>query len=205
MAEAVKPDALRFGVVGTDRADLLQQHRAIAAEAWRIELSTPRTILESFKVLRVGVADIERHRDGLSMLDPMVVWLDRLGLFDRSKAPAPDDFATTSQFADFNRKLASTPGFLWMVTAGNDRVTQVNAGRAFARVQLAATAHGLAMQPLQQALQEYPEQARPHAEIRRLLDASSGERTVQMWARVGYAPPVDPAPRRGVAAHVVRA
>jgi len=28
---------------------------------------------------------------------------------------------------------------------------------------------------------------------------------VQMWARVGYAPPVEPAPRRGVAAHLVRA
>lgn len=48
-----------------------------------------------------------------------------------------------------------------MVTPGNDRVTQVNAGRAYARVQLAATAHGLATQPLSQALQEYAEQRKP--------------------------------------------
>ena len=53
-----------------------------------------------------------------------------------------------------DRKLESTPGFLWMVTEGNDRVAQVNSGRAYARVQLAATAHELAMQPLQQALEE---------------------------------------------------
>jgi hypothetical protein len=93
---------------------------------------------------------------------------------------------------------------MWMVTEGNDRATQVDAGRAYARVQLAATAHGVAMQPLQQALQEYPEQAGPHAEIRRLLDAPQPAQTVQMWARVGYAPPVGPAPRRGLQAHIAR-
>ena len=204
MSEAVKPHPLRFGFVGTDSSEALAQHRAIASEAWRIELTTPRTILESYRVLRVGADEIERYRDGLSVLDPMVVWLNRLGLFDRSKAPAPDDYATTSQIKDFDRKLDSTPGFLWLVSEGNERTTQVNAGRAYARVQLAATAHGVALQPLQQALQEYPEQAKPYADIRQLLDASAPARTVQMWARAGYAPPVDPAPRRGVAAQLVR-
>jgi hypothetical protein len=205
MADAAKPQRLRFGFVGSDQAEALTRHRAIAADAWRIELTTPRTILESYKVLRVGAAEIEQHRDGLTLLDPTVVLLNRFGLFDRSKAPAPGDFATTSQIKDFGRKLDSTPGFLWMVTEGNDRVTQVNAGRAYARVQLAATAHGVAMQPLQQALQEYPEQAGPYADIRRLVGAPQPAQTVQMWARVGYAPPVEPAPRRGVAAHLVRA
>lgn len=203
MTEAVKPNPMRFGFVGQDQPDALKQHRAIASEAWRIELTTPRTIMESYKVLRVGAAEIDAHRDGLYVLDPMVVWLNRFGLFDRSRAPAPDDYATTSQIKEFDKKLDSTPGFLWIVTEGNDRVTQVNAGRAYARVQLAATAHGLALQPLQQALQEYPEQAKPYADIRRLLDAPPPARTVQMWARVGYAPPVDPAPRRGVAAQLV--
>ena len=205
MEDAVKPDRLRFGFVGAQRPEVLQQHRAIAAEAWRIELVTPRTIMESYKVLRVGAAEIAQHRDGLSLMDPTVVWLNRFGLFDRSKAPGPEDFATTSQIKDFGEKLDSTPGFLWMVTEGNERVTQVNAGRAFARVQLAATAHDVAMQPLSQALQEYPEQAGPYADIRRLLDAPQPAQTIQMWARVGYAPAVPPAPRRGLPAHLVRA
>jgi hypothetical protein len=204
MADAVGPNPMRFGFVGTDQADSMAQHRAIAAEAWRIELTTPRAILESFKVLRVGATEVAQHRDGLTLMDPKIVWLNRLGLFDRSKAPGPDDFATTSQVKDFNSKLDSTPGFLWMVTEGNDRVTQVNAGRAYARVQLAATAHGIAMQPLQQALQEYPEQAKPYAAIRRLLNAPQPTQTIQMWARVGFAPPVGPAPRRGLAAHLVK-
>jgi len=204
MAEAVQPHPLRFGFVGTDHADALRQHRAIATEAWRIELTTPRTILETYKVLRVGAAEIDKYRDGLYVLDPMVVLMARVGLFDRSKAPAPDDYATTSQIGDFGKKLDSTPGFLWMVTEGNDRVTQIAAGRAYVRVQLAATGHGLAMQPLQQALEEYPEQAGPFAGIRRLLDAPQPQQTVQMWARVGFAPPAEPAPRRGVAAQIER-
>jgi len=203
MAAAVQPHPLRFGHVGTDQPARLQQHRDIAAEAWRIELTTPAAILESYKVLRVGAKEIVRHRDGLSITDPKLVWFERLGLFDRSKAPGPQDYATTSQIEDFHNKMASTPGFLWLVSAGNDRATQVNAGRAYARVQLAATAMGLAMQPLQQALQEYPEQARPYAAIRQLLDAPMPAQTVQMWARVGHAAPVQPAPRRGLAAHLV--
>ncbi|MGL6112189.1 MAG: Acg family FMN-binding oxidoreductase [Rubrivivax sp.] len=207
MAAALGPHglpALNFGFVGPEQPQALMRQREVAAEAWRIELITPRTIMESFKVLRVGASEVARHRDGLSLMDPGVVLLDRLGLFDRSQAPGPDDFATTSQIKDFGKKLDSTPGFLWMVSDGNDRATQVNAGRAYARVQLAATAHGVVMQPLQQALQEYPEQAKPHAEIRRLAGANAQAQTVQMWARVGFAPPVGPAPRRGVDAHILR-
>jgi hypothetical protein len=196
MLAAVQPHPLRFGSAGLEQAEDLRIHRSIALEAWRIELTTPRTIMESYVVLRVGAAEIAAHRDGLALLDPMVLLLNRVGLFDRSKPPGRDDYATTSQIKDFDKKLESTPGFLWMETDDNERVTQVNAGRAFARVQLAATAQGLAMQPLSQALQEYPEQQGPYGDIHALADATGPGQTVQMWARVGYAPPVPPAPRR---------
>ncbi len=134
----------------------------------------------------------------------MVRALTALGLFDRSKAPGPDDAATTGQIRDFNARIDGTPAFFWLVTEGNDRKTQVNAGRAYVRAQLAATAHGLAMQPLSQALQEYPEQAVPYAAIHALLDAPTARFTVQMWARLGYAPAIGPAPRRGLEAHIIR-
>ncbi|MEO8021780.1 twin-arginine translocation pathway signal protein [Polaromonas sp.] len=205
IATSVAPHPVRTGFVGPAQPDALQKHRAIASEAWRIELVTPRTILESFKVLRVGPREIAEHRDGLSNNTPMVRALTALGLFDRSKAPGPDDTATTGQIKDFNTKIATTPAFFWMVTEGNDRKTQVNAGRAYARAQLAATAQGLSMQPLSQALQEYPEQARPYADIHALLQAPPPRYTVQMWARLGYAPVVGPAPRRGVEAHLIKA
>ncbi len=188
--------APRVGFVGLEQAAALVEHRRIAREAWRIELTVPRTIMESFDVLRVGQSEIAAHRDGLSLTAPVVVALNTLGLFDRSKAPAPGDYATTSQIEEFEGKLASTPGFWWMVTPANDRVTQVNAGRAYVRAQLAATAQGLAMQPLSQALQEYPEQKQTYADIHALAGAKAPGETVQMWARVGYAPAVEPAPRR---------
>jgi hypothetical protein len=194
---------IRIGFAGAAQPRALRQQRAIASEAWRIELVTPRTILESYRVLRVGPGEIARHRDGLSTNAPMARALVALGLFDRTKAPGPQDMATTSQIKDFNEKIAATPAFFWLVTEGNDRATQVNAGRAYARAQLAGTAHGLAMQPLSQALQEYPEQARPYAEIHALLGAVRPRDTVQMWARFGYAPPIQPAPRRGVDAHII--
>ena len=196
MQDAASPHQFRFGHAGVERADALARHRSLALEAWRIELSTTRTIMESYDLLRVGASEIAAHRDGLSNLDPKVWLLNQVGLFDRSKAPAPDDYASTSQIKDFGQKLDSTPGFFWIVSEGNDRVTQIKAGRAYARVQLAATALGLSMQPLSQALQEYPEQARPYADIHALCGASLPGQTVQMWARVGYAPAVEPAPRR---------
>lgn len=181
----------------------LPEHRAIARDAWRVELVTPRTMLESLKVLRVGPREIAEHRDGLSVNAPLPRLLAALGLFDRSQAPGPDDMTVTQQVQDFNAKIDATPAFFAMVTEANDRATQVQAGRAYVRAQLAATAQGLSMHPLQQALQEYPEQAPHYAAIHALLGAGGGRGTVQMWARLGYAPPVGPAPRRGVQAHVL--
>lgn len=181
----------------------LPEHRAIARDAWRVELVTPRTMLESLKVLRVGPREIAEHRDGLSVNAPLPRLLAALGLFDRSQAPGPDDMAVTQQVQDFNARIDATPAFFAMVTEANDRATQVQAGRAYVRAQLAATAQGLSMHPLQQALQEYPEQAPHYAAIHALLGAGGGRGTVQMWARLGYAPPVGPAPRRGVQAHVL--
>jgi hypothetical protein len=196
LVEQSQTPAVRVGYAGADRPDVLVLHRRIASQAWRIELTTPCAIMESFKVLRVGAAEVSQYRDGLTLLDPVPVAMSKLGLFDRSKPPGADDYATTSQIETFNKHLDSTPGFVWMVTADNTRATQVAAGRAYMRLQLAATGLGLSMQPLQQALQEYPEQAGPHQEIRRLLGADKPGQTVQMWARVGSAEMAEPAPRR---------
>lgn len=203
-ASGVAPNTAT-GFVGGAQPTQRDQHRQIAMDAWRIELETPRTILESYRYLRIGPSEINAHRDGIAINQPFVRAVTALGLFDRSKAPAPGDSNMAAQMKAFNAKLATTPAFFWLTTQGNSRSTQVLAGRAYARAQLAATAHGLSMHPLQQALQEYPEQAQPYAAIHQLLAAPVATHTVQMWARLGYAPPVAPAPRRGVAAHVLTA
>ncbi len=202
MAEAARPQGMKVGHIDASDTAALGRHRAIANEAWRIELITPRTFVESLKVMRVGAAEVVKHRDGLTLLDPMVVALDKLGLFSRDSAPGPDSYAVRSQIKDFAQKMDSTAAFLWLTSEGNQRATQVNAGRAYARVQLAGTAAGLVMQPLSQALQEYAEVAGPYADIHRLLGAAPPRQTVQMWARVGHAASAGPAPRRGLQAHL---
>lgn len=178
-------------------------HRSLALDAWRIELQTPRTLLESYRWLRIGPREIAAHRDGISINAPFVRAVTALGLFDRTKAPTPDDANVRSQIEGFGQTLAATPAFWWFTSADNRRSTQVLSGRAWVRAQLAATAQGLSMQPLSQALQEYPEQAQPYRAIHALAGATTPGQTVQMWARLGRGPAIDPAPRRGLAAHLV--
>jgi hypothetical protein len=206
-AQHAQPDLRSgFAVASPDPAAeaALNQHRQIAMDAWKVELETPHTLLESYRWIRLGPKEIATHRDGISINEPMVRALAAVGLFDRSKASAPDDPGVRAQISGFNEAIAATPAFFWMVTPDNGRSTQVHAGRAYVRAQLAATAAGLFMHPLQQALQEYPEQATHYQRIHQLLGATAPGHTVQMWARLGYAPPTTPSPRRGVDAHIMK-
>ena len=79
--------------------------------------------------------------------------------------------------------------------------------RGAVRANLAATGLGLSLHPNQQALQEYPEVAEPYRAIHDLLEAPAPDHTVQMLARLGFAPEgagaVPPAPRRGLERQLV--
>ena len=195
---------VRFGLASDETR--VAPIRTITREAWRIELTTPAPMMESMRLLRIGSREIDQHRDGISITSPFLVVMERVGLFDRSQFPAPDSQATQGQLKDFDAITASTPAYLWLVTEGNRRAQQVDAGRAYVRVNLAGTAAGLAMHPNEQALQEYPEVVRPYQAIHALLDAPSPRYTAQMLARVGHLPAgiaaAAPAPRRGLAAQL---
>ena len=194
-----------LGWVTREQEALMARHRLIAMDAWRTELITPRTLLESYRVLRIGPKEIAKHRDGIALNSPFVRALTAVGLFDRTKASAADSSELKDQIDKFNTRIAGTPAYCWLSTTANDRVTQLMAGRAYVRVQLAATAHGLSMHPLSQALQEYPEQATHYRAAHELMGGGAG-RTVQMWTRLGYASaPGAPAPRRGLQAHLAGA
>jgi hypothetical protein len=204
LADSVKGFPVQLGLVTSEEASM-QQHRAIAMDAWRIEMQTPHTLLESYKVLRVGPQEIAQHRDGISLNTPMVRGLVALNLFDRSKPSEPDSFAIKGQISEFNDKMSTTPACVWLSTSDNSRRTQMLCGRAYVRLQLAATALGLRMHPLSQALQEYPEQTNNYKAIHELLVGKDSTATVQMWTRLGYAPAGSPSPRRGLQAHFTSA
>ena len=203
LRDAVGGLPVRFGSATAADGARLAAIQAIVREAWRIELTTEAPMMESVRLLRLGSAEIDQHRDGISITSPLLVALDKVGLFDRSRFPAADSQAVTAQLKDFDAITASTPAYFWLVTEGNSRDLQVAAGRAHVRVNLAATAAGLALHPNEQALQEYPEVARPYQAVHALLDAPAPRFTVQMLARLGHLPAgaaaPSPAPRRGLA------
>ena len=91
-------------------------------------------------------------------------------------------------------------GYFWLASKGNTRSAQVSSGRAYVRAQLMATAAGLSMHPVSQALQEFAEVAQPYQALHRLLGFDSAANTVQMLARVGYPLAASgPTPRRDLA------
>ena len=204
LRDSVKGLPVTLGLVTRSEEAAMARHAQIAMDAWRTELVTPRTLLESYHVLRIGPKEIAQHRDGIALNSPMVRALNALGLFDRTKASAPESSEIKGQLERFNAGIASTPAYFWLSTERNDRITQLLAGRAYVRAQLAATAQGLSMHPLSQALQEYPEQKPHYQAVHQLLGAAERGHTVQMWTRLGHASAIGPAPRRGLDAHVVK-
>jgi hypothetical protein len=131
---------------------------------------------------------------------------DKLGLFNRSSYPGADSMAIKSQLQRFDDLTASTPSYLWLTTSTNTRAAQIEAGRAYVRLNLAGTLLGLAMHPNEQALQEFPEMASNYRAIHQLLAPAQAGGTVQMLARLGPLPQgvaaSEPAPRRGLQAHL---
>jgi hypothetical protein len=201
--ERVEPFPVQVGFVREDQPELVRRHRALAREAWRIEMHTPTAMLESYKLLRIGPDAIIKHRDGITVTSRTARFMASTGLFNQDKAPRPGSMSMKRQIKDFNQTLDRTPSFFWLMTKGNKPVDQITAGHGYVRAQLAASGCGLFMQPLSQALQEYPGQAQVYKDVHQLLTASCPGYTVQMWTRLGFASQIGPAPRRGLADHLL--
>lgn len=189
----VHRDGTRLDLTSTP--DTVTALRRIACEAMRVEVNTDRTWRESVELMRVGAGEIARHRDGLTFHGPFFWWAKTLGLMTPEAQMAPDGTARETGRTLLDAQAASTATFGWLATAGNRRAQQIEAGRAYVRVNLAATAAGVAMAPWSQALQEFPEMAALRRELHATVGAAEDE-TVQMFFRLGYAAAVPPTPRR---------
>ena len=97
--------------------------------------------------------------------------------------------------------LHATPAYAALTSLGNERTDQIEAGRRWLRLNLAATSHGLALHPVSQCLQEYPEMRQHYARAHELL-APEGH-TVQMLGRLGYGPTTPPSPRWPLEAKII--
>ncbi len=177
---------------------LVEDLRALTVNAWRVEWATPRTRRESIDVTRIGKSEINEKPYGLALAGAPMDALNAVGLLTAEKM---DDAGATAyqQGLSFYEKACETAtAHAWIKTAANTRRDQLDAGRSWVRMQLAATARNIAFHPLSQALQEFPEMREHYERVHTLLGADNGE-TVQMLVRLGYAGASAPAPREPLA------
>ena len=201
------PAAAPLQVGGTVDAGQLPALRTLCWESARVELLTPRTMMESIQLTRVGPAEILQHRDGISINSPFVRAVSALGMFDRSAPPAEGSAAYRNAMGRFEGHSRTAMGFVW-ITGPNTRTDQIQTGRLYVRQQLQATSLGVGMHPMSQAVQEFPEMA-PHFErvhqlvLGRPAPRTAQDATVQMFCRIGHVSGEVPAtPRRPLARFV---
>jgi len=178
--------------------------RSLARDAWKIEWTLPRTRRETIAVTRIGKREIDAAPYGIMLGGPMIDALGVAGVMTREKSDRPGETAFEESLAFYDKACASAAAFIALSTARNTRLDQLAAGRAWLRIHQAATQRGVAFHPLSQALQEFPEMAPAYDRAHELLAHAPGA-TVQMLARLGYAPAPGPTPREALEAKLTDA
>lgn len=168
--------------------------RDLAWAANHAELTNPHLLKESIDLVRIGRAQIEANPDGIDLSGPLLEGLSIAGMMSREAMLDPNSATFRRQLPILKEPFDTAMAFLSLTTPGNSRADQIAAGRDYVRLNLAATAAGIAMQPFSQALQEFAEM-RPHfAAMREALAVRPAE-TLQMFVRLGYGPAIEGAPR----------
>ncbi|MEM8749840.1 MAG: twin-arginine translocation pathway signal protein [Pseudomonadota bacterium] len=201
--DRIKSAAQEGSAVGTNNdADKVEAMRALTSRALEIEIETPHTYKESVDLFRIGAREVNQNPDGIDFTGPMFETMALTGLFSREAALDRNNAAYTEGVKAVLENTMTAMAHLWQVTPGNSRIDQIHAGQDWIRLNLAATREGLSMQPLSQALQEYPEMSELYAKVHSDLAPDGG--TVQMLARLGYAAPVAQSPRWPLEAKIVK-
>ncbi len=190
------------GTGATNQPDKVAALRTLTHEAMAIEIDTPRTYQESVDLFRIGKAEVEANPDGIDFTGTMFEAMRITGLFTRETAVDKNAPAYQGGIDAVMANCDTAMAYVWLVTETNSRIAQLNAGRDWLRVNLAATRAGVGIQPMSQALQEYPEMRDHYQRCHRLLDAKDG--TVQMLGRLGFAPAVPPSPRWPLEAKIMK-
>lgn len=180
-------------VDASNEAPYVADLRRLTHNALVIELETPHTYKESVDLFRIGRTEVNANPDGIDFSGPIFEAMHLTRTFTRASALDTNSVTfregTSAVLANTDTAMAH----LWQVTPTNTRTDQIAAGRDWMRLHLAATRHGLGLQPLSQALQKYPEMAEFYAEVHQKLGPEGG--TVQMLARLGYGRQVPQSPR----------
>ena len=177
--------------------------RALTWDAWMVETHTPRTMLESVDLMRFGKTEIDATPDGIDLGGPFLESLMVAGVLTREGQLNPESSGFKQGIKIYRKMLNATPAYAAITTATNTRRDHIDVGRRWLRLNLATTGMGLALHPVSQALQEYPEMAPHYDAVHAMLAPAGG--TVQMLGRLGYGPQTPRTPRWPIEAKLIDA
>ncbi len=160
---------------------------AYIMESAKMEAGVSRVMKESNAVFRANERQKNQYRYGFSvegqgtsglMKSVLQGMLTVFPSLNSGKAASQNFIDSTQASVD------NTPAYAMIITKRNDRVTQVRSGMIYSRLVLTGQTMGLAMQPLSQVLEEYPEMNRLYTEFKQKYAPKEG--TIQMLFRTGY-------------------
>ena len=152
---------------------------------WMIEYETDITRRESIDLMRIGNRAVVENPDGIDLGGVQMGLFKMTGIVSHEGLDTPGSQAYDIGIDMYREIIHSAMGFAWIKADENTRLTQLDAGRDWVRMNLAAQAAGLCIHPLSQVLQEFPEMAEPYKAIHAELGAG-GDGVVHMFGRVGY-------------------
>ena len=169
----------------------------IAIQGYQVEFNNAAAWGETAHAARIGAPAVAADPSGITLLGTEVWFGRQFGMLTQEKMARIDGIGAQRAIKNSTEAAKSTRAWVWLASTDNSRRTQLLAGRSYLRLNLQATAAGLALQPNSQVLQEFSAMSDAYAAFHREVNVSAPGR-VQMFARLGYAALPDPAPRRAV-------
>lgn len=157
----------------------------LAWQGFQIEMETDLTRRESVDLMRIGNRAVDKNPDGIDMGGIPMGLLKMAGIISHKSLDTPGSMAYNEGLKMYHPIIHSAQGFVWVKAESNTRLSQLQAGRAWVRMNLAAQQTGLCVHPLSQILQEFPEMSEPYQALRAEMGVS-GDGVVHMLGRVGY-------------------
>ncbi|WP_100486393.1 Acg family FMN-binding oxidoreductase [Sporolactobacillus pectinivorans] len=151
-----------------------------------IEAGVTRVMQESDRIFRANEYQKNKYRYGYSFegqgtSGPMMYLME--GLITLFPSMNNDQAASDLFIKSTQTSVDHTPAYAMILSKDNSRESQVKSGMLYSRLTLVAHTLGLAVQPLSQVLEEYPEMKGPYTGIRR--DYAANGSTIQMLVRIG--------------------
>lgn len=151
-----------------------------------IEAAVSRVMKESEVIFRPNEYDKNRYRYGFSIEGQGTAGIMKhlmQGLVTLFPSMNSGKAAANMLIQSTQKAVEHTPAYAMIITKDNTRADQVKSGMAYSKLILAAHGQGLAMQPLSQALEEYPEMSQLYSAIHEDYAPEGG--TIQMLMRLG--------------------